>query len=173
VIKLPQGIVIDEAPLEIRYKGVLRGLLSRIKGLYEAIYARYGEDGLELIREVSVAYGTQAAKSARRDSEEWEIERVGLYLVKVFNNMRAEGEVVEFDKHRVTIMVPQCPYPFTDPAICAAHTSMECALVKGLNPNLEYRIEKSLPAGEKYCLHVLSVFAEDAEALTGDSTSPL
>jgi len=167
LIKLPPGISIDEVPLEIRYKGVLRGLLSRIKGLYEAIYARYGEDGLELIREVSIAYGEQAAKSARRDSEEWEIERVGLYLVKVFNNMRAEGEVVEFDTHRVAIMVPQCPYPFTDPAICAAHTSMECALVKGLNPNLEYRIEKSLPAGDACCLHVLSDGKKEAEVKTG------
>ena len=169
MIKLPPGIVIDEVPLDIRYKGVLRGLLSRIKGLYEAIYARYGEDGLELIREVSVAYGEQAAKSARRDGDAWDIERVGLYLVKVFNNMRAEGEVIEFEKHRVAIMVPRCPYPFTDPAICAAHTSMECALVKGLNPALDYFIEKSIPAGDACCLHVLTTDQHVAEPNTNSS----
>jgi hypothetical protein len=32
---------------------------------------------------------------------------------------------------------------------------MERALVKGLNPKLDYRIEKSVPAGDPYCLHVL------------------
>ena len=52
-------------------------------------------------------------------------------------------------------MVPQCPYPFNDVKICSAHTSMECALVKGLNPDLEYNIEKSVPAGDPFCLHVL------------------
>ena len=66
-----------------------------------------------------------------------------------------EGEVTEFSKHRVSIMVPQCPYPFENPEICAAHTSMERALIKGLNPELEYYIEKSIPAGDPYCLHVL------------------
>ena len=156
MIKLPQGIEIEEVPLEARYKGVLRGLLSRIKGLYEAIYERYGEDGLDLIRDVSESYGTQAARLARRDGEAWEIERVGRYLVKVFNNMRAEGEVVEFNERRVAIMVRQCPYPFTDREICAAHTSMECALVKGLNPALDYFIEKSIPAGDASCRHVLA-----------------
>ena len=47
MIKLPPNVPIDEIPLEVRYRGVLRGLLNRIKGLYEAIYDRYGEEGLD------------------------------------------------------------------------------------------------------------------------------
>ena len=69
--------------------------------------------------------------------------------------MRSEGEVIEFNDMRIAIMVPRCPYPFENVDICAAHTSMERALVKGLNPALEYRIEASVPAGDAHCLHVL------------------
>ena len=147
---------IEEIPLEARYRGVLRGLLTRIKGLYEAIYDRYGEDGLELIRDVSIKYGNDIANHVRKGDDPWDIQKAGLYLVKVFNNMRSEGEVTEFSKNRVSIMVPQCPYPFENPEICAAHTSMERALVKGLNPKLEYHIEKSIPDGDPFCLHVLT-----------------
>lgn len=156
MIKIPDFIQIEEVPLDVRYRGVLSGLLKRIKGLYEAIYARYGEDGLDLIREVSTKYGSEIAKHARKGDEPWDITRVGLYLVKVFNNMRSEGEVTEFSENRVSIMVPRCPYPFEHTQICAAHTSMERALVKGLNPDLEYIIEKSVPAGDPHCLHVLT-----------------
>lgn len=156
MIKLPPGVFIEEPPLEVKYRGVLRGLLTRIKGLYEAIYGRYGDDGLDLIRGVSSAYGNMVAASVRKDGEPWGIQQVGLYLIKVFNNMQSEGEVIEFNKKRVAILVPRCPYPFERTEICAAHTSMERALVKGLNPSLEYLIEQSIPAGDAYCLHVLS-----------------
>ena len=155
MIKLHKDVQTEEIPIEAMYRSVLRGLLTRIKVLYEAIYNRYGDDGLDLIREVSEQYGNEIAKRVRGKDEPWNINKVGLFLVKVFNNMRAAGEVTEFGKERVSIMVPQCPYPFKDIKICSAHTSMECALVKGLNPGLEYYIEKSVPKGDSFCLHVL------------------
>ena len=155
MIKLPQGVKIEEIPIDQMYRGVLRGLLTRIKTLYEAIYSKYGNDGLDLIREVSEQYGSGIAQRVRGNDEPWDINRVGLFLVKVFNNMRAEGEVIDFTDNRVSIMVPECPYPFNDTKICSAHTTMECALVKGLNPHLDYFIEKSVPAGDPFCLHVL------------------
>jgi hypothetical protein len=155
MIKLPPGVTFDEVPIDIRYRGVLRGLLTRIKGLYEAIYGRYGEEGLELIRKVSAGYGSEIARKVLKGGRHMDIKEVGLYLIKVFNNMRSEGEVTEFNDRRVAILVPRCPYPFEDPKICEAHTSMERALVKGLNPKLDYRIEKCVPSGDPYCLHVL------------------
>jgi len=155
MIKLPSGIEVDETPLDIMYRGVLRGLQTRIKRLYDAIYQRFGDDGLELIREVSSGYGDDIARKVLKGGDYWDIQRVGLYLVKIFNNMRSEGEVTEFTDKRVAIMVPGCPYPFEDAKICEAHTSMERALVKGLNPKLDYRIEKSVPGGDPHCLHVL------------------
>ncbi|MFC2103519.1 hypothetical protein ACFLSS_03720 [Bacteroidota bacterium] len=155
MIKLPKDMQIEEIPIEVMYRGVLRGLLTRIKVLYESIYSRFGDFGLDLIREVSEQYGKDIAKRVRGNDEPWKIDKIGLFLVKVFNNMRAEGEVTEFGKNRISIKVPQCPYPFNDTKICAAHTAMECALVKGLNPDLKYDIEKSVPAGDPFCLHVL------------------
>jgi len=155
MIKLPPGITIEERPVEIMYKGVLKVLLTRIKGLYDAIYNRYGEDGLALIREVSSVYGREIAQKARGNAEPWTIQEVGLFLVKVFNNMRSDGEVTDFSSERVAIMVPVCPYPFDKVEICQVHTSMEHALVEGLNPNLAYVIEQSVPAGDSFCLHVL------------------
>ncbi|HHE46614.1 MAG TPA: hypothetical protein ENL08_02780 [Bacteroidetes bacterium] len=155
MIKLPPDIEIPDRPLDARYKGVLRGLLTRIKGLYDAIYKRYGDDGLDLIREVSSSYGRDIARRVRGDGDPLPIKDVGLYLVKVFNNMRSEGEVTEFTDKRVAIKVPLCPYPFDKVEICQAHTSMERALVQGLNPDLDYEIELSVPAGDPFCLHVL------------------
>ena len=156
MIKLPDGLTIPDVPLDIRYRGALKGLLERIRRLYESIYKNYGNDGLTLIRQTSEGYGADIAQRARKDEEAWDIERVGLYLVKVFNNMRSDGEVTERSGNRFAILVPRCPYPFDRPEICAAHTSMERALVKGLNPKLDYIIEKSIPSGDPFCLHVLT-----------------
>jgi len=156
MIKLPENVQIEEIPLEAMYRGVLRGLLTRIKLLYEAIYARYGNDGLDLIKEVSEKYGFDIAKRVRGNDKPWNIRKVGLFLVKLFNNMRSEGEVIEFSENRVSIRIPECPYPFKDTKICSAHRSMECTLVHRLNPNLEYYIEKSVPAGDPFCVHVLN-----------------
>jgi hypothetical protein len=166
MIKLPPGVKIDEVPLDARYRGVLRGLQTRIKRLYDAIYKRYGEDGLDLIREVSAGYGDEIARKALKGENFWDIQKIGLYLVKIFNNMRSEGEVTEFNDKRVAIMVPCCPYPFEDVEICAAHTSMERALVRGLNPALDYQIEASVPAGDPYCLHVLINTDSDVNSST-------
>lgn len=157
MIKLPEGLEIEEIPLDKRYRSNLRGLLIRIKQLYEAIEDRFGDEGLNLIEEVSTSYGEQIAERVRNREGEMDIHAVGLFLVKIFNGMRAKGEVVEWSDERVVISVPECPYPFTRPQICAAHTTMEEALVKGLNQNLDYTIDKCIPRGDKVCWHSLSL----------------
>ena len=84
-----------------------------------------------------------------------DIHDVGRFVVRVFNNMQGEGEVTEWTDTRIVIAVKQCPYPFTRPEICRAHTSMEESLVTGLNSELKYFIEKSIPSGDSICLHVI------------------
>ena len=147
----------ETPPCEVRYASLLRGLTTRIKHLYDDIFDWFGDEGLRMIRETSKSYGQEIAGKVRKDSDPWSIEEVGLYLIKVFNNMRSEGELTEFTNKRVAIMVPHCPYPFDRVEICKAHTTMERALVQGLNPELDYVIEKSIPAGDPFCLHVLKV----------------
>jgi len=66
MIKLPSGVHIEEIPLDKRYRSNLRGLLTRIRKLYEALEDRFGEDGLELIREVSMNYGGEIAERVRK-----------------------------------------------------------------------------------------------------------
>ena len=144
-----------EIPLEKIYKGTIGGLTERIKKLYDAIYDRFGDDGLELIREVSIDYGNQIAEGIRNRQGEPGIKETAALLVRIFNGMLGDGEVTDYNDDRVTIMVRNCPYPFTNPKICKAHTSMEEALVKGLNPGLDYVIEKCIPAGDHECWHVL------------------
>lgn len=155
MIQLPPGITIPEIPLDERYRSNLKGLLTRIRKLYEAIEDRFGADGLRLIRDVSREYGTEIAARVRAREGAMGLQEVGLFLVKVFNGMRSEGKVIEWTENRVVIMVPACPYPFIRPQTCAAHTAMEEALVKGLNPNLDYVIERCIPGGDRECWHVL------------------
>lgn len=155
MIEYPQGITIDEQPFEIAGKRTIRSLLTRIIGLYEGMYERFGDESLDLIREVSIKYGTDIAKRARRDGAPWDIRDVGSFLLRIFNNVPSSGKVTQFDDHRIAIRVDMCPYPMRSVEICRAHTCMEEAVVKGLNPELDYVIEESIPAGDEFCMHVI------------------
>jgi hypothetical protein len=69
MIQLPDDIKIEEVPIEKRYKSVTAGLIRRIKILYDAIYEKYGEDGLDLIRDVGKKYGLEIAERAKKKSK--------------------------------------------------------------------------------------------------------
>jgi len=155
MIKLPPGVEIEEIPLDKRYRSNLRGLLTRIRKLYEAIQDRFGEEGLKLIEEVSAEYGREIAERVKARQGVMSLQEAALFIVKVFNGMRSEGNIPIWTEDKVVIAVPECPYPFTRPEICRAHTKMEEQLVKGLNPNLDYVIEKCIPEGDEVCWHVI------------------
>jgi len=61
MIELPKGISIEDVPIEKRYKSVTAGLTRRIKILYEAIFKKYGDEGLELIRDTGIVWLEQEA----------------------------------------------------------------------------------------------------------------
>ena len=155
MIELPENLEIEEVPIEKRYKSVTAGLVRRIKILYEAIYKKFGEDGLKLIREVGDAYGKEIAERAKKKVKEDDIESVASYIIRIFNTLRGKGKVVEFSKKRVVIRVWECPYPWETPAMCESHTQMEKALVETFGKNLCYKIGKSIPKGDPYCDHVI------------------
>jgi hypothetical protein len=138
-----------------RYRRAVPGYMKRIRDLYEAIQDRFGEAGLELIREVSRSYGERIAANVRRKGELRGVAPVGRYLLKVFDMVSDDWEVSEHSEDRMVIRVHRCPYPFTRPEICAAHTCMEEALVTSLDPDLTYRIGCSLPKGDDSCEHIL------------------
>ena len=155
MIELPKNVTIEEVPIEKRYKSVTAGLVRRIKLLYEAIYDKYGDDGLELIRDVGRKYGTEIAERAKKRVKDDDIESVARYVIRIFNTLRGNGKVVEFSDKRVVIRVWECPYPWEKPEVCEAHTQMEKTLVESLGKNLCYRISKSIPKGDPYCDHII------------------
>ena len=157
MIKLPEHIKIEEVPLEKRYRSVTAGLTRRIKILYEAIYEKYGDDGLDLIRGVGDKYAREIAERAKKTIDATNLEAVALYLIRIFNTVRGNGEVVEFSDKRVVIRVHQCPYPWETVEMCEADTQMEKSVVEALADNLCYRIGKSLPKGDPFCDHIIEV----------------
>ena len=157
MIKLPEGVEYSHVPTEKKYKSVTVALLKRILTIYKGIYRKFGQKGLDLIREVSESYGKEIAELGKKRVKSDDVKSVGLYLIRVFENINCEGEVTEFSDDRVAIKLYRCPYPFDDPKICEAHTTMEEALVKALGQNLEYVITYSIPRGDAFCEHVVKI----------------
>ena len=155
MIELPEHVKIEEVPIEKRYRSVTAGLIRRIKILYETIYQRYGENGLDLIREAGRKYGLEIAERAKNKVRSDDLESVALYVIRIFNTLRGNGKVVEFSDKRVVIRVWECPYPWETPEMCEAHTQMEKTLVETLGKNLCYRISHSIPKGDPYCDHII------------------
>lgn len=157
MIKLPENITIEEVPLEKRYRSAVAGLTVRIKTIYAKIYERFGEEGLDFIREISEQYGLELLERARKRIQGTDVKSVGLYIIRVFNTIRGDGEITELTDERVVIKVNKCPYGFTDVKMCEAHTAMEKVLVENLGANLRYYIPISIPKGDLYCEHVIEL----------------
>jgi len=153
---LPEALQFERLSWEQKYRKAVQGYMRRLCSLYEAIYERFGEEGLELIRTVSRDFGTRVGQNARKKGEMKGVAQVGRYLLKVFDAVSDDWSVQEFSEDRLVIAVSRCPYPFKVEEICKAHTCMEQALVAALDPELDYRIGKSIPAGDAYCEHILT-----------------
>jgi hypothetical protein len=156
LMDLPEKLKFEPLTYEEKYHRAVPGYMKRLRDLYEAIHERFGEEGLELIREVSRAYGTRIADNLKKKGEVKGIVPVGRYLLKVFDMVSDDWEVSEFSEDRLVISVCRCPYPFRSDAVCRAHTCMEESLVAALDDRLDYRIGRSIPKGDPLCEHILS-----------------
>ncbi len=155
-MNVPKEIAFKELSTEEKFDKAVPGYMRRIRSLYEALYRRYGEEGLDLIREVSREYGTAVGKNVNKKGDLKGIAEVGGYLLKVFDVVSDDWEVAEFSDERLIIAVHRCPYPFKDDEVCRAHTCMEQALVAALDPSLDYYIGRSIPQGDPFCEHILA-----------------
>jgi len=145
----------DKRTTKQKYRSAVAGLYGRLKSNYDSICEKFGDDGIDLIAEMSRRYGEEIAARANRSLTEKDITAVGEYLIRIFNTMGEGSIVTENSDHRVVIRVDHCPLNFTRTDMCLAHTEMETAVVRGLNPSLNYRIGRSVPAGDAYCEHIL------------------
>ena len=155
MLKLPPGVEYDIDPMDVRYRRSNRGFCHRIKNIYTGIVEHLGDDGLELIREISTEYGLEIARRIIDREESWDVKKIGLFVIKIFDNMLAEGEVLEFSDERVVIAIPKCPYPMECTNMCNAHITMEKVLVSHLNPDVEFYLEKTIPGGDGVCQYVI------------------
>ena len=153
----------DERTLEQVYRSAVSGLYARLRNNYDFIYRRYGDDGLDLIADMSREYGLTIAARAKGKLENNDLASVSNYLLRIFETVgRSKNnltELVETTDSKVVIKAYQCPLHFNIPAMCLAHTTMEKTVVETLNPKLVYRIGKSIPAGDKYCEHIIEIKA--------------
>jgi len=144
--------------IEELHRSAVAGLYARLRSNYDFLYERFGNEGIELIAEMSRRYGLEIAERAKKRLEENDVISVAKYLVRIFEtvglNGGAEG-VVEMSETRAIIKADECPLHFDRPEMCLAHTTMEKTVVETLNPQLTYRIGKSIPAGDSYCEHII------------------
>ena len=144
--------------IEELHRSAVAGLYARLRSNYDFLYERFGNEGIELIAEMSRRYGLEIAERAKKRLEENDVISVAKYLVRIFEtvglNGGAEG-VVEMSETRAIIRADECPLHFDRPEMCLAHTTMEKTVVETLNPQLTYRIGKSIPAGDPYCEHII------------------
>jgi len=154
-MNLPKELEFERLTAEEKLGKAVPGYMRRMLGLYNAVYERFGEDGLDLIRNVSSNYGVQIGKNLNKKGGLKGLVEVGRYLLRVFDIVGGDWEVTEFSDDRLIIAVHRCPFPFEKPEICQAHTCMEKNLVATLDESLQYRIGCSIPAGDAYCEHIL------------------
>jgi hypothetical protein len=151
----------DERTLEQVYRSAVSGLYARLRSNYDFIYRKFGNDGLILIADMSREYGLSIAARARLSLESNEITSVANYLLRIFNTMGWGKDnfvqLIELSDTKVVIRANECPLHFDISALCLAHTTMEKTVVEELNPELSYRIGKSIPAGDKYCEHIIEI----------------
>lgn len=155
-MNLPKELSFEPLSPEDKLQKAVPGYMRRIRGLYDALLERFGEDGLELIRDVSRNYGTQIGTNINKKGGLKGVAEVGGYLLKVFDIVSNDWEVREFSEDRMVIAVTRCPFRFEKVEMCLAHVCMEEALVATLDEDLEHNIGQSIPGGDACCEHILS-----------------
>ena len=150
----------NQRTLEQVYRSAVSGLYGRLRSNYDFLYRRFGADGLKLIEEMSHEYGLSVAKRAKTRLVNNDLASVAEYLLRIFDTVARGRDLItttEKGSDKVIIKVNRCPLDFDVPELCLAHTAMEKTVVEELNPNLVYRIGKSIPAGDSFCEHILEI----------------
>ncbi len=153
----------DQRTLEQVYRSAVSGLYARLRSNYDFIYRKFGEEGLKLIAEMSREYGISVAQRAKKRLANNDLDSVAEYLLRIFDTVaRGRGIIskTEREKDKIIIKVDRCPLDFDIPEMCLAHTTMEKTVVEELNPCLNYRIGRSIPAGDSCCEHILEIKKE-------------
>lgn len=117
---LPQELTFKRLDFQEKYQRAVPGYMRRICELYEAIYDRFKEEGLDLIRDVSQKYGASIGENVTKRGPVKGVAEVGKYLLKVFDMVSDDWEVKEFSEDRLVITVSRPPIrlnttPYAEP----------------------------------------------------------
>ena len=151
----------DERTLEQVYRSAVSGLYARLRSNYDFLYRKYGDDGIRMIAEMSREYGISVAGRARKRLPDNSLDSVAGYLMRIFQTVSRDKkdftQLIKTGDTKIVIKAAACPLRFDKPEMCLAHTTMERTVVEELNPDLSYRIGKSIPAGDDYCEHIIEI----------------
>lgn len=151
----------DERTLEQIYRSAVSGLYARLRSNYDFLYRKYGDDGIRMIAEMSREYGISVAGRARKRLADNSLDSVAGYLLRIFQTVSRDKkdftQLIKTGDTKIVIKAAACPLRFDKPEMCLAHTTMERTVVEELNPDLSYRIGKSIPAGDDYCEHIIEI----------------
>lgn len=153
----------DDRTLEQVYRSAVKGLYARIVSYYNYLYNRFGQEGVEMISDMSREYGESIVPRAKKALGKNDIESVAAYLLRIFRTVdrNTDGiKIVLKSPDEIIIAVEDCPLHFKNTELCRAHTTMEKTVVEGLNPDIKYSIGRSIPAGDSFCEHILSLKKE-------------
>ena len=148
----------DNRTLKQVYRSAVKGLYARITNYYDYLYDRFGQEGLDMISEMSREYGESIVPRARKALGKNDIESVAAYLLRIFRTVDWHTDAIQLvstNPEEIIIKVEECPLHFKKPELCLAHTTMEKTVAEGLNSDIEYSIGKSIPAGDSFCEHIL------------------
>jgi len=148
-----------ERTLEQVYRSAVSGLYARLRSNYDFIYRKLGDDGIKLIADMSREYGLSVAARARKRLDNNSLDSVAGYLLRIFETVTRDKkdctQLIKVSDIKIVIKASECPLRFDKPEMCLAHTAMEKTVVEELNPELTYRIGRSIPAGDAYCEHII------------------
>ena len=156
----------ENRTLEQVYRSAVKGLYARITSYYNYLYRRFGDEAIDMISEMSREYGMTIAERGKDSLKDRDIESVASFLLKIFRTVEWDTNkltVTSETPEEIIIRVEDCPLHFSKPEMCRAHTSMERAVVEGLNPGLTYEIGRSIPAGDSFCEHIIKVKKDNNE----------
>ena len=77
----------DERTLEQVYRSAVSGLYARLRCNYDFIYRKFGDDGINLIADMSREYGLSVAARAKERLESNDIASVAKYLLRIFDTV--------------------------------------------------------------------------------------
>ncbi len=153
----------DERTLEQVYRSAVSGLYARLRSNYDFIYRKMGDEGIKLIADMSREYGLSVAERARKRLDNNNIDSVAGYLLRIFETVSRDKkdftQLIKVSDVKIVIKASECPLRFDKPEMCLAHTTMEKTVVEEINPDLTYRIGKSIPAGDDCCEHIIEIMS--------------